>query len=69
MPDAAQRKSLVQPVLAAFDEAKVESDKIRKYLPDFLKKLRVELSQEVHGELGQEASAFGPALRKMRRGR
>ncbi len=51
--DAAQPKSLVQQVLAAFDEAKVESEKIRKYLPDFLKKLREELSQEVRGEREQ----------------
>ena len=49
-PDASQPKSLVQQVLAAFDEAKVESEKIRKYLPDFLKKLREDLSNEVRGE-------------------
>jgi len=46
-PVASQPKSLVQQILAAFDEAKVESEMIRKYLPDFLKKLRKELSQEV----------------------
>jgi len=46
----------------------VESEKIRWYLPDFLKKLRKELSQEVRGELGQEASACGLALSKTRRG-
>jgi hypothetical protein len=70
-PDAPQPKSLVEQVLAAFDEAKVESEKIRKYLPDFLKKLREELSQEVRGEREQnpqassagqpEASADAPA--------
>jgi|CXWL01.1.fsa_nt_gi hypothetical protein len=70
-PDALQPKSLVQQVLAAFDEAKVESEKIRKYLPDFLKRLREELSLEVRGEREQnpqassagqpEASADAPA--------
>lgn len=55
--DASQPKSLVQQVLAAFDEAKVESEKIRKYLPDFLKKLREELSQEVRGEREQNPQA------------
>jgi hypothetical protein len=56
-PDASQPKSLAQQVLAAFDEAKVESEKIRKYLPDFLKKLREELSQEVRGEREQNPQA------------
>lgn len=65
---ASQPKSLVQQVLAAFDEARVESEKIRMYLPDFLKKLREELSQEVRGEPGQEASACGLALSETRRG-
>lgn len=52
-PDASQPKSLVEQVLAAFDEAKVESEKIRKYLPDFLKKLREDLGKEVRGEREQ----------------
>lgn len=70
-PDALQPKSLVEQVLDALKEAKVESEKIRKYLPDFLKKLREELSQEVRGEREQnpqassagqpEASADAPA--------
>lgn len=49
-PGASQPKSLVQQVLDAFDEAKVESEKVRKYLPDFLKRLRENLSRELHGE-------------------
>ncbi|MEK6634607.1 MAG: hypothetical protein AABY94_14895 [Nitrospirota bacterium] len=43
-PDASQLKSLVQQVLDALEEAKVESQKVRKYLPDFLKKLQEDLS-------------------------
>ncbi|MCS6294387.1 MAG: hypothetical protein H8J66_15050, partial [Nitrospira sp.] len=49
-PDASQPKSLAQQVLDAFDEAKVEPQKIHKYLPDFFKKLRENLSNEVRGE-------------------
>jgi len=49
-PDASQPKSLVQQVLDALDETKVESEKVRKYLPDFLKKLRENLGRELHGE-------------------
>ncbi|NOS76859.1 MAG: hypothetical protein HOP35_02830 [Nitrospira sp.] len=43
-PDASQPKSLVEQVLDALEEAKVESQKVRKYLPDFLKKLQEDLS-------------------------
>jgi hypothetical protein len=43
-PDASQPKSLVQQVLDALEEATVESQKVRKYLPDFLKKLQEDLS-------------------------
>ncbi|MBH0188290.1 MAG: hypothetical protein HP493_05395, partial [Nitrospira sp.] len=42
--------SLVQQVLDALEEAKVESQKVRKYLPDFLKKLREDLGNELRGE-------------------
>ena len=52
-PGASQPKSLVEQVLAAFDEAKVESEKIRKYLPDFLKKLRENLESDLRETRGQ----------------
>lgn len=48
--DASPLQSLAQQVLDAFHEAKVESQKVRKYLPDFFKKLREDLSNEVRGE-------------------
>ena len=41
---------LVQQVLDALEETKVESRKIRKYLPDFLQKLRADLGKELRGE-------------------
>jgi hypothetical protein len=53
-PDALQPKSLVQQVLDALEEAKVESEKIRKYLPDFLKKLRADLSNGLRETRAQE---------------
>ncbi len=46
-PDASQPKSLVQQVLDALEEAKVESQKVHKYFPDFLKKLRKDLENEL----------------------
>ncbi|MEK7763390.1 MAG: hypothetical protein AAB433_17580, partial [Nitrospirota bacterium] len=70
--DASQLKSLVQQVLDALEEAKVESQKVRKYLPDFLKKLREDLGKELRGEREQtpqtspagqpEAPAAAPAI-------
>ncbi|MCC6139205.1 MAG: hypothetical protein IT389_01155 [Nitrospira sp.] len=56
-PDASQPKSLVQQVLDALEEAKVESQKVRKYLPDFLKKLREDLANELQGEQKQTPQA------------
>ena len=70
-PDASATRSLVEQVLAALDEAKVESEKIRKYLPDFLKKLRESLGKELRGEreqtpqsssTGQPAAPTTPAV-------
>lgn len=49
-PDAAQPKSLAQQVLDALDQAKVEQQKVRKYLPDFFKQLQEDLSKELRGE-------------------
>jgi len=45
----AQLASLFQQVLDALKEAKVESDKLRKYLPDFFEKLREDLVKELQG--------------------
>ena len=43
-------RSLAQQVLDALDETKVESRKVRKYLPDFFEKLREDLEKELRGE-------------------
>lgn len=43
----AQLVSLIQQVLDALKEAKVESDKVRKLLPDFFEKLREGLVREL----------------------
>ncbi len=43
-------RSLAQQVLDALDETKVESRKVRKYLPDFLQKLREDLGKELRGK-------------------
>lgn len=42
----AQLAALIQQVLGALKEAKVESEKIRQHLPDFLEKLREDLLKE-----------------------
>ena len=54
-PDASQSKSLIEQVLDALKEAKVESEKIQKHLPDFLKKLRENLESELR-EAREQAS-------------
>lgn len=46
----AQLASLIQQVLDALKETKVESDKIRKYLSDFFEKLREDLVKALQGE-------------------
>jgi len=43
-------RSLAQQILEALEETKVESRKVRKYLPDFLQKLREDLRKELRGE-------------------
>jgi hypothetical protein len=45
-----QLASLIQQVLDALKEAKVELDKVRKHLPDFFDKLREDLAKELRGE-------------------
>ncbi|CUS39091.1 hypothetical protein [Candidatus Nitrospira nitrificans] len=42
--------SLIQQVLDALKDAKVELEKVRAYLPDFFEKLRDDLVKEFHGE-------------------
>ena len=51
--DASRTKSLVQQVLDALYDTRVESHKVRKYLPDFLKKLREDLRDELRGNREQ----------------
>ena len=51
--DASRTKSLVQQVLDALDDTRVESHKVHKYLPDFLKKLREDLRDELRGNREQ----------------
>ena len=43
-------KSLVQHVLGALKDTKVESHKVRKYLPEFFERLREDLEKELRGE-------------------
>lgn len=45
-----QQGSLVAQVFQALKDAKLESEKVHKYLPDFLKKLREDLADELRGE-------------------
>jgi len=45
-----QPRSLAQQILDALEETKVESRKVRKYLPDFFKKLREDLGKELRSE-------------------
>ena len=52
-------RSLVQQILEALEEAGLESRKVQKYLPDFLKKLREDLENELKG--AQERHPDQPA--------
>lgn len=52
--DASKTKSLVQQVLDALKDTRVESHKVHKYLPDFLEKLREELRGELCGSREQK---------------
>ncbi len=47
--------SLIEQVFAALKDAKVESDKVQEYLPDFLAKLREDLTKELQGSRSQRA--------------
>jgi hypothetical protein len=46
----AQLASLIQQILDALKEAKVESDTLRKYLPDFFENLREDLVKELRDD-------------------
>jgi hypothetical protein len=52
-------RSLVQQISEALEEAGLESRKVQKYLPDFLKKLREDLENELKG--AQERHPDPPA--------
>jgi hypothetical protein len=52
-------RSLVQQILEALEEAGLESRKVQKYLPDFLKNLREDLEKELKSE--QEPHSDQPA--------
>lgn len=56
-------KSLVQQVLDALEASKVESHKVHKYLPDFFRKLREDLHDELRGHREQtpQTPAAGPS--------
>ncbi len=58
----AQLASLIQQVLNALKEAKVELDKVRKHLPDFFDKLREDLAKGLRGEPEPKADAKDHAL-------
>ncbi len=58
----AQLASLIQQVLDALKEAKVEFDKVRKHLPDFFEKLREDLSKERRGEQEPKADPQNHSL-------
>ena len=51
--DDAQTKSLAQQVLDALQDSKVDAQKVRKYLPDFFKKLREDLGHELQDKQAQ----------------
>ena len=55
--DASQQKSLVQHVLDALKDTRVDSHKVGKYLPDFLKKLQEDLRDELRGKREQTPTA------------
>ena len=62
-PDALQPKSLVQQVLDALEDTRIKSEKVRKYLPDFLKKLHEDLKNELREkkEVEQKQASEVPA--------
>ena len=61
--NASHPKSLLQQVLDALEASKVESHKVHKYLPDFFRKLREDLHDELcgHREQPSQTPAAGPS--------
>lgn len=61
--NASHPKSLVQQVLDALEASKVESHKVHKYLPDFFRRLREDLHDELcgHREQTPQTPAAGPS--------
>lgn len=61
--NASHPKSLVQQVLDALEDTRVESHKVHKYLPDFFRKLREDLHDELraHREQTPQAPTAGPS--------
>lgn len=57
-----QLAALIQQVLDALKEAKVEADKLRKHLPDFFEKLREDLAKELRGEQEPKADPQAHSL-------
>lgn len=49
-PDAQPTASLVRQILDALEQSRLDVEKTKKYLPDFLKKLREDLGKELRGE-------------------
>lgn len=54
--DDVQTKSLAQQVLDALQDSKVDLQKTRKYLPDFFKKLREDLDNQLQSKQAQNDS-------------
>ena len=61
----AQLASIIQQVLDALKEAKVELDKVRKHLPDFFDKLREDLAKELRGKQEPKADEQNHSLPKV----
>ncbi len=61
----AQLASLIQQVLDALKEAKVELEKVRKHLPDFFDKLREDLAKELRGKQEPTADERNHSLPKV----
>ncbi|MEQ1679918.1 MAG: hypothetical protein ABL950_04875 [Nitrospira sp.] len=58
----AQLASIIQQVLDALKEAKVELEKVRKHLPDFFDKLREDLAKELRGKQEPKADEQNHSL-------
>ncbi len=61
----AQLASIIQQVLDALKEAKVELEKVRKHLPDFFDKLREDLAKELRGKQEPKADKQNHSLPKV----